>query len=56
MTILHRGARPLEAFDPDLVAMLVKRTRDLGIRVELDAEVRGIEAAATHLVVRGVRR
>jgi len=56
VTILHRGARPLEAFDPDLVAMLVKRTRDLGIEVELDIEVRGIEAAAAHLVVRGVRR
>jgi glutathione reductase (NADPH) len=56
VTILHRGARPLEAFDPDLVAMLVKRTRDLGIRVELDTEVRGIEAAAAHLVVRGARR
>src|SRR5688572_2166660 len=56
VTILHRGARPLEAFDPDLVAMLVKRTRDLGIGVELDTEVRGIEAGATHLVVRGARR
>ncbi len=56
MTILHRRARPLEAFDPDLVAMLVKRTRDLGIRVELDTEVRGIEAVAAHLVVRGARR
>ena len=56
VTILHRGARPLEAFDPDLVAMLVKRTRDLGIEVELDIEVRGIEAAAAHLVVRGARR
>jgi glutathione reductase (NADPH) len=56
VTILHRGARPLEAFDPDLVAMLVKRTRDLGIRVELDTDVRGIEAVAPDLVVRGVRR
>ena len=56
VTILHRGARPLEAFDPDLVALLVKRTRDLGIEVELDVEVRGIEAAAAHLVVRGTRR
>ena len=30
VTILHRGARPLEAFDPDLVDLLVRRTRDLG--------------------------
>jgi len=55
VTILHRGARPLEAFDPDLVDMLVGRTRSLGIRVELDTEVRGIEAAGDHLVVRGAR-
>lgn len=52
VTILHRGARPLEAFDPDLVDMLVKRTRDLGIRVELDTEVRGIEAAGNPLRAR----
>ncbi len=56
VTILHRGARPLEAFDADLVDMLVGRTRSLGIRVELDTEVRGVEAAGDHLVVRGARR
>src|SRR5262245_34795441 len=33
-TIVHRGARPLEAFDPDLVDLLVRRTREGGIRVE----------------------
>ena len=52
VTILHRGARPLEAFDPDLVDQLVKRTRELGIDVELGAEVRGVERTATGLVVR----
>jgi glutathione reductase (NADPH) len=36
VTILHRGARPLEGFDADLVELLVRRTRSLGIRVELD--------------------
>src|SRR6266508_1492035 len=55
-TILHRGARPLEGFDPDLVALLVRRSRDVGIRVEVDTEVRGIEALGEHLVVRGARR
>jgi glutathione reductase (NADPH) len=54
-TILHRGARPLEAFDPDLVGLLVRRTREIGIRVELDTEVRGVEATADGLVVRGSR-
>ncbi len=55
-TILHRGPRPLEAFDPDLVDMLVKRTRELGIAVELETEVRGVEATAGGVVVRGARR
>src|SRR5439155_7157995 len=35
VTIVHRASRPLEAFDPDMVDLLVKRTRELGIRVEL---------------------
>jgi glutathione reductase (NADPH) len=55
-TILHRGARPLEQFDPDLVGLLVRRTRDIGIRVEVDTEVRGIEALGAGLVVHGARR
>jgi glutathione reductase (NADPH) len=54
--ILHRGSRPLEGFDPDLVDVLVRRTRELGIRVEVDTEVRGIEVTAERLVVRAVQR
>src|SRR5262249_52678314 len=46
----------LEAFDPDLVDMLVKRTREIGIAVELETEVRGVEATAAGVVVRGERR
>jgi thioredoxin reductase len=38
-TILHRGDRPLSSFDPDLVDMLVARTRALGIDVKLQTEV-----------------
>ena len=45
VTIVHRGARPLEQFDPDLVDRLVARTRDLGIDVRLATEVRRVEAA-----------
>lgn len=55
VTILHRGARPLDGFDPDLVGLLVRRTRDVGIRVELGTEVRGLEVAGRGLVVRGVQ-
>jgi glutathione reductase (NADPH) len=55
-TILHRGARPLEGFDAELVDLLVRRTRELGIRVEVDTEVRGIEGIRDRLVVHGVQR
>ena len=55
-TILHRGARPLEGFDPDLVDLLVQRTRELGIRVEVGTEVRGLERRGDRVVVRALRR
>jgi glutathione reductase (NADPH) len=55
-TILHRGPRPLDGFDPDLVDLLVKRTRELGIGVELEVEVGAIEASGDSLVVRGLQR
>jgi glutathione reductase (NADPH) len=55
VTILHRGARPLEAFDPDLVDLLVRRTRDVGIRVELGTEVRGLETLPDRVVVVAAR-
>jgi glutathione reductase (NADPH) len=44
VTILHRGARPLEQFDPDLVERLVVRTKELGIDVRLHTEVQRVEA------------
>lgn len=42
VTILHRGVTPLKGFDPDLVAMLVEKSRGLGIEIQLEAEVREI--------------
>jgi glutathione reductase (NADPH) len=51
-TIVHRGSRPLEPFDPDLVDQLVGRSRELGIDVELGAEVRAVEATSGGLAVR----
>lgn len=56
VTIVHRGGRPLEAFDPDLVNLLVKRTRELGIGVEVGAEVSGIDGDGDGLVVRATQR
>lgn len=55
VTIVHRGARPLEAFDPDLVDLLVRRTRDVGIRVELGTEARGLQTLGDQLVVLGAQ-
>jgi glutathione reductase (NADPH) len=55
VTVLHRSARPLEGFDPDLVDLLVRRTRELGVHVELDTEVVGVDSDARGLAVRGLR-
>ncbi len=43
VTILHRSERPLEKFDPDLVDRLVRKTRQLGIKVELQSVATRIE-------------
>lgn len=55
VTILHRGPRPLEVFDPDLVDLLVKRSREIGIGVELSMEVRGVERTGAAWTVRAAR-
>jgi glutathione reductase (NADPH) len=52
VTILHRGSRPLDAFDADLVERLVTRTRALGVNVQLDACVTAVEAEGGSLRVR----
>jgi len=49
--VLHRGSRPLEKFDPDLVGMLVEATRGLGVEVGLNTEVVAIERRGDHLLV-----
>lgn len=51
-TILHRGPRPLALFDPFLVDLLVERTRELGIALELSARVSGVSGAPGKLAVR----
>jgi len=42
VSILHRGARPLDRFDRDLVGQLVRGTRELGVDVRLNTEVKSI--------------
>src|SRR3989449_8190197 len=51
--VLHRGSRPLQKFDPDLVAMLVETTKALGVEVGLNTEVVAIERQADRLLVHG---
>jgi glutathione reductase (NADPH) len=49
VTIVHRGSRPLEGFDADLVAMIVAGLRDIGVDVELHASVEAVEPTADGL-------
>ncbi|MGH3213535.1 MAG: dihydrolipoyl dehydrogenase family protein [Trebonia sp.] len=51
VTIAHRGARPLEHFDADLVARLVERSRDVGINVRTGAKVVAIDGTPGALEV-----
>jgi glutathione reductase (NADPH) len=49
--VLHRGERPLEQFDPDLVAMLAQATRELGVDIRLQTEVTAVDRQAEGLLV-----
>ncbi|HKI44233.1 MAG TPA: NAD(P)/FAD-dependent oxidoreductase [Balneolales bacterium] len=40
--IVHRGERPLEGFDADMVDILLEKATDLGITVHLEAEVQSV--------------
>jgi glutathione reductase (NADPH) len=51
VTIVHHGPRPLNAFDPDIVDLLVARSRALGIDVRLGAAVTRIDKAGTVFTV-----
>lgn len=50
--ILHRGRRPLEGFDPDLVNNLVQATRDLGIDLQLNTTVESVEKDGDQFIVK----
>jgi glutathione reductase (NADPH) len=51
VTIVHNGERPLSTFDPELVDLLVARSRALGIDVRLGAVVTRIDKAGTVFAV-----
>ncbi len=50
--ILHRSRRPLKGFDPDLVDQLVRATQDIGIDVQLNAQVTAIERGTGEYITR----
>jgi glutathione reductase (NADPH) len=49
--VLHRGSRPLEKFDPDLVSLLVQASRELGIEVHVNRAVTALERQGDHVLV-----
>jgi glutathione reductase (NADPH) len=51
VTLLHSDRSPLAGFDPDLVNQLVRWTREIGIDVQLEAPVTGIEKTSAGLAV-----
>ena len=55
VSMLHRGDRPLERFDADLVAQLVQITRELGVDVRLRTTVTAIEKRGNELIVHAHR-
>jgi glutathione reductase (NADPH) len=47
VTILHRGKRPLEPFDPTLVDQLLEHSRNKGIDIQLETPVTAVERTAS---------
>lgn len=45
-TILHRSARPLKRFEPDVVEHLIEASRDAGIDVRLETDVKAVNPAS----------
>ena len=54
VTILHRGSRLLEHFDPDLVDKLTQRTRTLGVDVRLGANAVEVSKTSGGFAVRAM--
>jgi len=49
--IVHHGERPLRAFDPDLVDLLVRRSEQVGIHVHNRSSIGAVSRSATGLQV-----
>jgi glutathione reductase (NADPH) len=53
--IFHRGARPLQGFDPDLVDELVSASHNSGIDIQLNTAIKAIEKSGNHFIVTTVK-
>lgn len=51
--IIHRGKRPLENFDPELVDLLMEKSKEIGIQLHLNTEVKSIEKKGSSFIVKG---
>ncbi|WP_201715553.1 dihydrolipoyl dehydrogenase family protein [Rossellomorea arthrocnemi] len=49
--IVHRGERPLENFDRDLVDILLQKSKDIGVQVHLEHSVESIEKKEDRLII-----
>ena len=49
--IVDRGARPLNAFDPDLVEMLIERSATVGVDLQRETEIVSITASGAGFAV-----
>src|SRR5882672_7067735 len=55
VTVLQRGPRMLPAFDATLVGWLTEKTREIGIDVQLNADVQAVRKSSGGLTVRAFR-
>lgn len=51
VSIIHRGPRPLEKFDADLVAQLTQTTQEKGVHVQVETAVTALEKKGGSLLV-----
>ena len=56
VTIVHRGKRPLENFERDIVEHLINATKELGIKLVLETEVSKIRKGDNHFLVTGTSK
>ncbi|MFT4548533.1 MAG: glutathione reductase (NADPH) [Verrucomicrobiales bacterium] len=55
VTILHRSARPLNGFDPDMVDVVLEASREAGIKVLLEESPTSVEADGDALKIKTTR-